>query len=570
MTSFPIPSTQTPVSQPGAAVSLGQRRLVVLVPGTGSSEQEWTSLRTKLEKETGYGPADADWYFYNHGARLWQRGHVSDLARNLRARIDGEWAEHQGYAEIVLIGHSLGGLLVRQAYLLAAGAVPEELPSAWWTRVSRIILFAATNRGIDLERIGWRKQLAKFLLALPRPHVLGEDALRGSNFLVDLRIDWIRHFGWLEAGGADKLSLPNLVPNHIPRVIQFLGTADELVTHGDSKDILAFQNSRYVEIADANHADLFRLDVAPDPAARYAVIREAILEDPASNLPANPAPPTPSALINDVVFLLHGIRASNVDSWITQLAETLQLHDPVRVRVVPPTYGYFSALGFALPWTRKKNIRFFQDAYSEELAKHPNAQFQIIAHSNGSYMLGSSLAATRGIRFENVVLAGCVLPPDYAWEDLMESEKGQIPQVGRVLNERASRDVPVAILTNLLRGLFMMDIGPSGFSGFLGSDVFEVAYHKGGHGQALHPHNHPRLVNFVFGGPNTKPSDLVRDPGIYRQLSNMAPGLAWIIVAAFLVLLILALYQGFYMGSWLLLLIFVPAVLALLWFLDIL
>jgi hypothetical protein len=96
------------------------------------------------------------------------------------------------------------------------------------------------------------------------------------------------------------------------------------------------------------------------------------------------------------------------------------------------------------------------------------AEFSIVAHSNGTYMLGQSLLHTPGMRFITVVLAGSVLPQTFPWDQLAEHD-----QVIRVRNERANRDWPVAVLCSGLRGLQMRDVGTAGFAGFEGAVVQE-------------------------------------------------------------------------------------------------
>ena len=82
------------------------------------------------------------------------------------------------------------------------------------------------------------------------------------------------------------------------------------------------------------------------------------------------------------------------------------------------------------------------------------------------------------MRFHRVILAASVLPRDYEWRTLFENT-----QVQEVSNHRASRDVPVGIVCNLLRSLGTSDVGTAGFHGFLGGreEIKEVYYYDGGH-----------------------------------------------------------------------------------------
>ena len=59
-----------------------------------------------------------------------------------------------GYSDIVFVGHSLGAMMARKVWALAHGVTPfaaiDETVAArhpWRGRVSRIVLFAALNRG---------------------------------------------------------------------------------------------------------------------------------------------------------------------------------------------------------------------------------------------------------------------------------------------------------------------------------------------------------------------------------------------------------------------------------------
>ena len=106
-------------------------RLVVLVPGFGGQSSLWEPLRRMLEKERGYGPHEARWLAFDHHIKIWTTGRIDNLAVELQARIDAEWAGATSYGDVVLVGHSTGGLIARQVYLRAAGAVQGEERSDW-------------------------------------------------------------------------------------------------------------------------------------------------------------------------------------------------------------------------------------------------------------------------------------------------------------------------------------------------------------------------------------------------------------------------------------------------------
>jgi pimeloyl-ACP methyl ester carboxylesterase len=515
------------------------RRLIVLVPRFRGQLGNWTPLKQRLANEQGYRPEAACWLDFAHGVNLRSTEILDAVAERLRGRIEAEWLRAGGFDDVVLVGHSMGGLIVRQAYLLAAGAVPGQLASTWAGKVSRIVLFASLNRGVDPKKkplwglANWLVSLIRFL-----PHFTFLDAIRGASFLTNLRINWIRLFGELAAAQRQGKTWPDGRPVQPPLVVQLLGERDGLVDPEDSKDVLAFPSGHELSVPDANHRTLYRLDQVPDPDLRYAVLRAGFV----GVFPDNP--PVASS-VRRVVFLLHGIRASNVDDWIKELRKRISERAHASTDVIKPDYGYFTAARFALPSVRRRNISVFQDLYTEALAAHPTAEFDIIAHSNGTYILGQALRKTPGMRFENVALAGSVLPTNFPWGELKRNN-----QVGRVRNDRANRDWPVALLCNALSGLNMRDVGTGGFAGFKGTATHEVAYYPGGHGMALKSDYQGLLVDFVFGGDVREPADLLESPGYFRMLSNAMPYVAVLLVVAAVAGLGWYVFQGWEPHPW--------------------
>jgi pimeloyl-ACP methyl ester carboxylesterase len=516
------------------------RRLVVLVPNSLAQLGNWSPLKKRLAMEEGYKPEEAHWLEFAHRANLWSTEALAAAAERLRGLIDAEWLHEGGFDDVVLVGHSRGGLIVREAYLLAAGVVPNQNASDWAGHVSRILLFASVNRGIDPEK----KRLWAFANCLARlfpwlPDFMGLDAIRGSHFLANLRINWIRLFGALAAAQREGETWRDGRPKRPPLVVQLLGDRDGWVDPEDSKDVLAFKAGHNLSVPGANHENLYQLDQAPDPERRYTVLREGFVGEFPDRRPV-------ASSARRVVFLLHGILASNVDAWIEELGRRILERGQDSTDVRRPTYGYLSAARFALPSVRRKNIPVFQDWYTEALAEHPTAEFDIIAHSNGTYIFGQTLMKTPGMRFANVVLAGSVLPTNFDWEKLKTGE-----QVGRVRNDRANRDWPVALLCNALSGLRMHDVGTGGFAGFKGYVIDEVAYYPGGHGMALKSDYQGLLVDFVFGGKLQKPDGLDEPPGyFFRMLSNAMPYVAVLLVLVGVAGLGWYIFQGWEPHPW--------------------
>ena len=482
-------------------------RLVIYVPGLRHSQRHWDELIDRLAREPEY--AAACWVPFRHRLTVLSIANLASKSRELAAFINGKWLEAGGYKDVVVVAHSIGGPIARAAYLVAAEPPDGSSQSEWTKHVSRFVLFASINRGIDVRRmpqlqfIAW---LAGSLTFLSKFCIV--QAYRGSNFLTNLRIDWIRHFGSSATNAATGAGRA--------KVIQILGTKDSLVGPDDSRDVLAMWGARELAVPGADHSNVYHLGA--DPEVRYAIFREAFCGSPSPSQRSQ----APAAAAR-VVFLLHGIRSSNVEDWIADIKAEIAVRAGRGALVKHPGYGYFSAAQFGLPSVRRRNIPTFRDWYTEVLADHPTARYSVIAHSNGTYILGHTLLAAPGMRFDDVVLVGSVLPEKF-WGRF---EDGRLKvQVARIQNHRARRDWPVALLCSALRGLGMRDIGTAGFGGFTGQSTEEVAYYKGGHSDPLQPDFHEGLVRFALGEDVDEPDSLVRDAGMFRQLSNMAPPIA--------------------------------------------
>lgn len=495
------------------------RRLVVFAPGLDLSVKRCQALVNALKENPELTNPAAEWLTFNRFVFRVGLRRLASFAEELAASINQRWIASGGYDEIILIGHSVGGLLVRQAYLIAAGAAGGDT-YAWASAVKRIVLLAAPNRGVSkfsiVNAIGDR--LARlFLFFLPLTY---QDIMAGSTFVTNLRLEWIRYFRSRPAGSA------------VPLVVQLLGTDDDIVKQTDSQDLLAFQNSVTIKLAGADHRSIVvlptrrnagRRDLTDDARQWVEVIKRAMLGSAESlGLVNGPRAETvPGETAARIVFVVHGIRARDIDRWLSEVESEIRRQDSL-AKVIRPTYGYFTALRFALPSVRRRNIRQLQDLYAEQLAENPHAQFHFIGHSNGTYMLGRSLAEIPAMRFERVVLAGSVLPVD-----LFRPESTVIRQVAAVRSDCGQLDWPVGILCRILsKTLFMKDVGTAGYDGFVGSFVSQVRYHAGGHGGMFNEDNVRSMVHFVLNEGDSEPPDeesLVEENPRFRTWSLAAP-----------------------------------------------
>jgi pimeloyl-ACP methyl ester carboxylesterase len=511
------------------------RRLVVIATGINVRSKQWQPLLMQLLQEQEF--ADSEWLVYSHygwwsvrTASKFFTQSLETVALDLKAKIELAWiaAMENGkpYDDVILIGHSLGGLLIRQAYLVAAGAYPKTLESEinWVKKVSRFVLFASLNNGLESNNFllpivnissttGW--------LSIIR------DTVQGSDFITNLRISWIRYFA--------NRSEPE------PVMIQILGTSDDTVKRTDSIDLQSFPNGVQLDIPDANHQDLYypkgkSVEALAEWSLRYQLLKWAIVDYNPQNLNLVPdelqgtvnVDPGRRATQTTTVFIVHGIRDGN-SGWATELKRQIELRTNKNVEVVCSTYGYFSAFNFFFPWLRKQNIRWFQNEYSYRFARNPKAAFHFIGHSNGTYILGESLKRVPAMQFERVYLAGSVLPREYPWNNCFD-----LNQISSLRNDRSCQDWPVGILCSGLHGIGMNDIGTGGFDGFDVDDIRkkEFFFHNGGHGKPLEQANHGSILNFTLDGNISQPDNLLKleqTSPKFQFISRVSPQIAQIL-----------------------------------------
>lgn len=520
--------------------------LGIYVPGLDETLADWEPLIGRLR---GDDSVPVEWQGWSHGLSVltWRRSLAAE-ADKLRAFIDSEWKKYR-YEGLILVGRSTGGLLVRQAYLMAQRATDGGLdPSPWAKAVARIVLFAAPNRGIDVRRPNFARRRYRMLRALGLHRVravyafsiVGE-LLSGSAFIANLRIEWIRHFRQMN-------------DRDLPDIVQVLGSNDGVVDKTDSLDLGQFSKLYAYSVPKADHGNLHIPETqSSNPEARYRLLADMIVRPLATRQRLSEQPQGKPK----VVFVLHGIRASS-ETWAADVLQRIQELEP-GTRVIRPNYGWISPLGFAIPRWRRRHIGWFQDMYAQELAANPLAdsksEIHFLGHSNGTYVLGHALEELPGMRFGRAVLAGSVLSESYPWNDRFDENR-----VLSIRNHCASRDWPVGFLCSWLRGLGMNDIGTAGHRGFLGvtsERLCEVKYHPGGHGSALGSDSLDTMVKFVLGIGKEKgkgdgyalPADLIPKKAVPEWFDILSRVVGHRAGAWVSLLFILALAVG---GPWLL------------------
>lgn len=408
----------------------------------------------------------------------------------------------KNYDRIVLIGHSLGAILLRKALVWGYGVEEDRQHLGalgrrnWPDKVTRFVSLAGINRGWSLdprpEHMGYQTyalaQIGEWVATLTGTGKLLYEVKRGAPFISDLRVQWIR---------IARQGLPSGEKLKLPLSIHLIGDTDDVVTLADSQDLAATKDARFIMLLNTKHVDIItELDRGTDASERLKAIRAA-LSRPEAELPFSKLEVRDEDhSIKRIIYILHGIRDYGV--WAEQLRSEIDKRKGPDVAVTPAKYGYFPMMPFVIFSDRQKNVRRFMDEYTENLAKFPYAtQLDFIGHSNGTYILASALQRYQTLHVNNVFFAGSVVPRTYPWRELIDSGR-----VDRVHNAVATKDWVVALLPRFfeqmaewlgvtsVKGVF--DIGSAGFRGFDDSGkpdpkqrLFDAKYVEGTHGSAL-------------------------------------------------------------------------------------
>ncbi|HEX5809469.1 MAG TPA: hypothetical protein VFY25_12455 [Anaerolineales bacterium] len=426
------------------------------------------------------------------------------------------------YKRIILIGYSMGALLIRKAYVYGKGSeedrqIPNNTTANEWTKhVERIILLAGINRGWSLDNRpknmglvrfhSWRYVLAPIARPLPILRMLKEIE-RGSPFVINLRIQWIR--------------LIQREPEEIAPVVQLLGTIDSLVTAADDRDLYVHRDFLFIPVEGTDHSSLIRFDDSEVGQRARRKFIEALTE-PIRTLRDNYAEQqhiTYEFLPQEerhIVFLLHGIR--DYGAWTGELREEFgrlanQLQLPVP-KVVTAKYDFFSFARFMLsrflPRQRHKYLLWFMDQYTEQIATFPNRESKVsfVGHSNGTYLLASALLQYQTVRIHRASFAGSVVPREYPWERIITKEG----RLGALRNDIAATDWAVAFFPKLFDQLNVSDVGSGGFDGFNdnAANQLEGRYYKGQHGAAIQPGSYESIARFILTGQIQRDRSLLR------------------------------------------------------------
>ena len=551
------------------------QRLIVFVPGIGKDHSD-----ALIERIIETAPRGTRVEKFPQPVKPWSTRKTPDqAARNLDAFIE---RHARDVKHIVLIGHSLGGLIARSAWLKGLG-YDSRSPSEWPRKLDRIVLLGVPNGGFKFrEGVTFLKTL--YALATPFADFGIEHAKAGGYWVTNLRLRWLDAFR-------------DLPPQLWPYVAEVIGVEDPLVIGDDLKDSNYLPKTATFRLDGTDHAGLIDVRAAGDADLRWPTLARAIFGDEQAT------PPVSRISTQRVYFIFHGIRASADDDWVDAMREELA---KTGARVVAPDTGYFSAFEFALPFVRNRKAHDFLEKYGDLAVTHDPDNFAFLGHSNGTYMMGRSMQRVPAVRFRSILLAGTVLNPAYDWATLRERRQiGSYLNMkdgtrrwrqGAVHNERARMDIPVGVLAAFLSGLkpFNRDVGPGGTVGFVNAESIvsqDPMRYAGGHAAALSTSNRVRRAEIatflkdgrpahlpaaapeVVGGamPTASPKENGEKPmgpsaqksRFFDWVGRVIPFVSWITVgllALLVALLVYLLWVPIGLGAWSLLIVGGPLV----------
>jgi pimeloyl-ACP methyl ester carboxylesterase len=154
-----------------------EKTLVLFIHGLGGSgEETWDKFPELLRQDEEFA-GKYQIAFFSYPTMLLRvvftrkAPTIQELAAGLRTQIDNRYAD---FRHVVLVCHSLGGLIARKYFL-------DEFKAKRQTPVKGIVLFAVPNNGADL---------AKIANILSWSHQQARQMCRGSDFLELLNEDW--------------------------------------------------------------------------------------------------------------------------------------------------------------------------------------------------------------------------------------------------------------------------------------------------------------------------------------------------------------------------------------------
>jgi pimeloyl-ACP methyl ester carboxylesterase len=213
-------------------------RLCLFIHGLGFNERCWEDQKSKGEGRVDMPSqlaADTDYTTltlrYNSGLPIAENGaQLSALLGDLIQVWPGN------VSELVLVGHSMGGLLARSACAQAL-----EHGDAWLQRTRRVICLGSPHFGSPLERLGQLTTTALRLSTVTEP--LARVAASRSQGIQDLRHGLAKHtleaahIAWRFIGGSLTEDPDSLLSEIIGDGLVPMGSATSLDPAGDRQSV---------------------------------------------------------------------------------------------------------------------------------------------------------------------------------------------------------------------------------------------------------------------------------------------------------------------------------------------
>jgi len=565
-------------------------KLAVVVHGLGSSKL-MQDVAAFLETEL----PNADIARARYDSSLFSDSPADREAYELALEIGRKVGERKSrggsYSSIILVGHSIGALLVRAAYLMAAGyriTTQNQLAPASWARptpaiggeqaqnepyVERLVLLSGLNNGWttpEAEQLGRFRRIKSAIITLLITWMSFRDkarfmrtVMRGSPFVVDVRLNWLN-------------MIAQTSPALEPQTLHLVGETDDLVKRDDIYDFTSGKNFKHREVKDTRHYDIGVLEtqtvneigsefragkklarwffgwmlptykISANPTGSRRAELKAAITAPWNAIQSliTGGLPTPVSK-TDIVIIRHGIRDDPL-GWVSDLAKAIANHPSSNgIATETRSYGRFSMLQFILRGARIRRVHAFMDEYVDLRAKYPSANFHFFGHSYGTYIGCKALKDYRSCCFKHVVLANAVVASDFPWQQILDQG-----QAAKVLNLRGSYDYIVAWFPGAFQAWREMWgsrkaaktsdlLGSAGFTGFYSN--LEDGGIKGAHGAGVQETNFPNVAKFLIAGTNdftNKPR-----PNWLVALIGRFPFIIWI--AILIIGLYIALSLGF-------------------------
>ncbi len=148
-----------------------------------------SSYGSRLAHDFGYTPIHLR---YNTGL------HISENGRHLAALLDQVAAAWPApIAELILVGHSMGGLVARSACHYA-----QQNGHSWVSTVRHAFYLGCPHRGAGLEQ--WVSRLSSVLGKLDETRPLASVLNRRSAGIKDLHAGYLLDDDWCDAGPVSK------------------------------------------------------------------------------------------------------------------------------------------------------------------------------------------------------------------------------------------------------------------------------------------------------------------------------------------------------------------------------